>query len=199
MDVLKVLDALADDYGWALVTDIADSIGESRTSVAMTLVHARRDGLVESRNDSGVQWWGLTEDGDVARLSDGERPMRVSSLLTPKLYHEIEAAPMTNPSEQALPFSKAAIEAAARVMRNQHPHYVLSDGFAADILIAAVNADPRVKAFLKLAALTDEELVERVARALFAVSEHGAFADDVANARVALAAMGLPVDEQDGP
>ncbi len=73
IDVLNALDRLADHYGWALVADIADDLGESRASVAMTLVHARADGLVESHNDNArQQWWGLSEDGDISRLSDGE-------------------------------------------------------------------------------------------------------------------------------
>ncbi len=100
---------------------------------------------------------------------------------------------MTEPSEQALPFSEAAREAAAETLRYLDAHSVLSDGWAPMILAAAVDADQRLNAFLKLAALSDEELVERVVRALarFRFSDH----DD---ARAILADLGLPVAEQEG-
>ncbi len=132
-----------------------------------------------------------------------ERPMRVSSLLTPKLYHEIEV-PVADPSEQALPFSEAAREAAAETLRYLDAHSVLSDGWAPMILAAAVDADQRLNAFLKLAALSDEERVERVAGALLSqfgpvpVEERdGYVAEAHADARAVLAALGLPVAEQE--
>ncbi len=102
------------------------------------------------------------------------------------------------PSEQALPFSEAAREAAARTF----PYWLVSDPReqrrrADGIIAAAVNADPRAKAFLKLAALSDEELVERVAVAL---RVEGAALAPMRHyrrqARVVLAALGLPVAEE---
>ena len=77
------------------------------------------------------------------------------------------------PSEQALPFSEAAIKAADDVW--EEPARGRTDlEISRAALAAAVDADPRAKACLKLAALSDEELVERVARALatFHFSDH---------------------------
>ena len=43
--------------------------------------------------------------------------------------------------------SAAAVEAAARVMRVAHHHYVLSDGYAKDVIAAAYAVDmPRIRA-----------------------------------------------------
>ncbi len=122
------------------------------------------------------------------------------------------------PSEQALPFSEAAREAAARawtgdIFDNWVTHKndrLRSVREAADLCIAramdkasaaltaAVNADPRLKAAAELA-LSDEELVERVAVAL---RVEGAALAPMRHyrrqARVVLAALGLPVAEGEG-
>ncbi len=117
-----------------------------------------------------------------------------------------------DPSNQALPFSEAAIKAADRAF--EQPHGGRSDlEITRDALTAAVNADPRSKAFLELARLSDEELVERVAAALAAhdgydldrVPERPAHGNDERwaqsdyrrQAAAVLAALGLPVDEQE--
>ncbi len=114
------------------------------------------------------------------------------------------------PSEQAVPFSEAAREAAARAMDPMYGRRTAIGGTrdaivlaeADRILTAAVNADPRAKSFLKLAALSDEELVERVARALLSEGAFGDFvpfddreqirAEAYVDASAALAALGLP-------
>ncbi len=112
------------------------------------------------------------------------------------------------PSEQALPVSEAAREAAARAL---YPSLgVDSPAFrhaqarakATGALAAAVDADPRAKAFLGLAALSDAELRHRVVLALEGCVEieeavdAGADLDSVAQA--VLADLGLPVAEQGG-
>ncbi len=120
----------------------------------------------------------------------------------------------SNPSKQALPFSEAAREAAADRLVDLYG-FVPNPGAATvrSILAAAVDADPRAKAFLKLAALSDEELVDRFATALAAyngydlssVRERPAHGDDERwaqcdyrqQARAVLAALGLPVAEQE--
>jgi hypothetical protein len=130
---------------------------------------------------------------------------------------------MTDPSE-ALPFSEAAREAAATIERFEvrGPYGVSecaargeADRLAADrgrlyphlgpFTVEPVRYirvdDPRAKAFLKLAALSDEELVERVAMALLrGVPYPGSDRPDDAtmdDARAVLAALGLPVAEQE--
>ncbi len=75
------------------------------------------------------------------------------------------------PSERA-PFSEAAREAAARALRYLDAHGVLSDGWAPMILTAAVDADPRAKAGLKLASLSDEERERLVADALVRIDAY---------------------------
>ncbi len=108
---------------------------------------------------------------------------------------------MTDPSEQALPFSEAAREAATQTLRYLDTHGVLSDGWAPMVLAAAVKADPRLNAFLGLAALSDAELRHRVVLALEGCVEieeavdAGADLDSVAQA--VLADLGLPVAEQE--
>ncbi len=138
---------------------------------------------------------------------------------------------MPDPSEQALPFSEAAREAAQQAIiaavdkrlafnvvaygaawtgETADTGFVCTDA-AKEALAAAVDADPRFKRLAALAALADEELVERVARAQQAEWEREGTAhdrqpptpwdelDDPARAawrhwaRVALAALGLPV------
>ncbi len=95
---------------------------------------------------------------------------------------------MADPSEQALPFSEVAREAAAG--------WVGGDvAWADDMLAAAVDADPRAKAFLKLAALTDEELVGRLAAAF--ENRVGTTIGVGDGMRAAVAALGLPVAEQE--
>ncbi len=63
---------------------------------------------------------------------------------------------------------------------------------AREALAAAVDADPRLAAFLKLAALTDEELRQRVEDALVKHAHESRRPKAVA----ILAALGLPVVEQ---
>ncbi len=99
----------------------------------------------------------------------------------------------TEPSEQALPFSEAAREAHSEAIAAA---FGACSSITTDAaLTAAVNADPRAKACLALAALTDEELVERVATHLdhFGWNRSSLMAD----CRAVLAALGLPVDEQE--
>ncbi len=120
---------------------------------------------------------------------------------------------MTDPSE-ALPFSEAAREAAAlrALARGFDYEYLFDDDgenpdepYTADywchgarqILAAAVNADPRLKAFLRLAALSDEELVERVLSDLSEWRGAEDYRREVI--RAVLAALGLPVAERDAP
>ncbi len=104
---------------------------------------------------------------------------------------------MTDPSEQALPFSEAAREAAAlaflqaRGASPESSYTIMRPTDAA--LAAAVDADPRAKAFLKLAALTDEELRQRVEDALVKHAHESRRPKAVA----ILAALGLPVAEQE--
>ncbi len=116
------------------------------------------------------------------------------------------------PSGVGMPFSEAAREAAQAAIvatvdkrlafnvaaygaawtgETSDTEFVCTDA-AKIALAAAVDADPRTAACLALAALSDEELVERVVRALarFRFSDH----DD---ARAILAGLGLPVDEQE--
>ncbi len=121
------------------------------------------------------------------------------------------------PSE-ALPFSEAAREAAAFAdFAAQHERSprgreaaregwsLVSDGvrFACHartlpILAAAVKADPRAKACLDLAALTDDELVERVARAYRGYGHDYRTAGWRRTRAVeVLAALGLPVAERE--
>ncbi len=126
------------------------------------------------------------------------------------------------PSEQALPFSEAAREAAQAAIvatvdkrlafnvaaygaawtgETSDTEFVCTDA-AKIALAAAVDADPRAKACLALAALTDEELVERVATAIRYGQPHdGSDCDDATevDARRILAALGLPVAEQETP
>ncbi len=115
---------------------------------------------------------------------------------------------MTVPNE-AVPFSEAAILAAEKLERAWSTHGGYYPGVRA-YLAAAVGADPRLEACVRLAALSDEELVERVAREVAAGSEHGAaylkFGDDHTSAdhwhaiaRAVLAVLGLPVAEREGP
>ncbi len=121
---------------------------------------------------------------------------------------------MTDPTEQALPFSEAAREAAARSLAAGFGYEQVFDGgwlepydanywrhLAAKSLTTAVNADPRLAAFLKLAALSDEELVERAKAAIDKNTGPGALLDDELHffAATVLAALGLPVAEQEGP
>ncbi len=123
--------------------------------------------------------------------------------------------------EQALPVSEAAREAAALAsFAKSYEHHYRGQQAAREqwaeagesvqaafyaksdpILAAAVDADPRLKAFLRLAALSDEELVERVARALVPNYRARAFTEaaDRHTARKALAALGLPVGERSWP
>ena len=121
---------------------------------------------------------------------------------------------MTNPSEQELPFSEAARDAAGfAFFAANYSGECARDVWAnpdrparraeytakADrILAAAVDADPRAKAFLKLAALSDEELTARVAKALLSqcdapVEERERLRVEAReDAYVILAALGLP-------
>ncbi len=151
---------------------------------------------------------------------------------------------MTDPTEQAPPFSEAARlaercrdawavlravparEGEAALRRHGRKYDAerfigTRDGLSEDMLYAAkaldaaaVNADPRAKAFLALAALCDEELVDRIGGA-FAERENATRyeggphtspmveppeydADDFKDeARAVLTALGLSVAEQE--
>ena len=120
------------------------------------------------------------------------------------------SAPVPGEPSEALPFSEAAIEAAARSLAAGFGYEQVFDGgwlepydanywrhLAAKSLTTAVNADPRLAAFFKLAALTDEELVDRVADG---IRERRILASRLLMpeelARAAFAALGLPVVEQ---
>ncbi len=131
---------------------------------------------------------------------------------------------MTEQSEQALPFSEAAREAAAfdvyadlykhgdKARQAARTHWQMMTDASREpcyakadrILAAAVDADPRLKAFLRLAALSDEEVVEEVVeRVAVALRVEGAALAPMRHyrrqARVVLAALGLPVAEQETP
>jgi hypothetical protein len=112
---------------------------------------------------------------------------------------------MSEPREQV--FNEAAIEAAARVWvgpvfdkwlatdddAGHHPvWYGAAMDDARDALAAAVDADPRLAAFLKLAALSDNELRFLVVHTLAANEGRSLHTQ----ARSVLAALGLPVAEQ---
>ncbi len=119
---------------------------------------------------------------------------------------------MTDPSE-ALPFSEAAREAAARAL---YPSLgVDSPAFrhtqarakATGALAAAVGADPWLKAFLRLAALSDEERERIVADALVRMDAYDPAllsAEEISMFRVSrfgdarriLAALGLPAEQE---
>ncbi len=111
-------------------------------------------------------------------------------------------------TEQTPFFGEAAREAAARAMDSLYGRRTAVGGTrdaivlaeADRILTAAVNADPRAKAFLKLAALTDEELGRIVAESLTPAHRPSREIDRPwggstprARARQILAALGLPV------
>jgi hypothetical protein len=90
---------------------------------------------------------------------------------------------------------EAAVEAYNRAIEREPTRHVKSLNAA---LTAALEALPeRSKAFLALAELSDEELVERVAMALSA--RHGSeviWAQDREAAPDVLAALGLPVEQE---
>ncbi len=116
---------------------------------------------------------------------------------------------MTNPSEQAVPFfDEAAREAASRAFltareavrtsaQASDKPYALSGPIAAALTAALEALPPRSKAILSLAGLSDEELIERVAATRL---PSGGYVFGVSvewGARAVLAALGLPVDEQE--